>query len=62
MITTTPCDQGHHSDCPGYGLVRGDLRPPHEPKATPNRVWVTVTCECACHAGPAGEEEREPTG
>lgn len=49
MITTTPCDEGDHRRCPGKGLVRGELRPPNEPEAEPEKVWVRVGCECACH-------------
>lgn len=50
MITTSVCDDGRHTKCPGHGLVRGTLRPPHEPEHPGEQVWVTVECGCPCHA------------
>lgn len=49
MITTLPCDGGHHEDCPGQGLVQGTQTPPHEPDAEGVPAWVTVPCGCSCH-------------
>ena len=60
--TTMLCDDGKHDECPGSGLVRGTLRPPHEPDAEGHSVWVTVNCRCSCHDAVAAsltEKENE---
>lgn len=57
-VTTLACDGGRHAMCPGHGLVEGILRPPHEPDAEGERVWVTVGCDCPCHADASSRGQR----
>lgn len=59
MVTTTVCDDGRHAECPGKGLVQGTLRPPHEPDDPGQLVWVTIPCECPCHAAFPSKSAKE---
>lgn len=47
MITTTPCDNGHHKDCSGYGLAHGAIAERSDNYGA--TVCVRVPCECPCH-------------